>query len=266
MTSISRTTARLGRRTRAQRRYQAVLCDLFETIVTFDRGGLPRVQVPGFSYVPSTMPALLEILVERWQPPAIEVLIRTLVEVSNEMQAEKEADFVERSSRVRFDRVLERLDAPESAREPDFVDRLVDCHMALLARCTVLPDSHGLALERLAANHRLALVSNFDHAPTCLAILDRLDIARFFEDIVVSDSVGLVKPHPSLFEAPLARMGIAAEDALFVGDTPDADVLGAKQAGMDVAWINGKGRELDPELPEPDFEIASFAELPDLLG
>lgn len=265
MTSISRATARLGRRTRAQRRYQAVLCDLFETIVTFDRGGLPLLAV-GERSVPSTVPVLVEILADRWAHPPAETILRTLVEVSNEMQAEKEADLVERSSRVRFDRVLERLEAPESAREPAFVDRLVECHMALLARCTVLPDTHGAALERLAANHRLALVSNFDHAPTCLAILDRLDIARFFEDIVVSDAVGKVKPHPSLFEAPLARMGIAADEALFVGDTPDADVLGAKQAGMDVAWINAKGRELDPELPEPDFEIASFAELPDLLS
>ncbi|MFN7954801.1 MAG: HAD family hydrolase [bacterium] len=265
MTDPSRATTRLGRRARATRPYRAVLCDLFETIVTFDRGGLPRVLVPGFSYVPSTAPALIEILVERWQPPAVEVFIRALVEVSNEIQAEKEADLVERSSRVRFDRVLDRLGAPEPVREPEFVDRLVDCHMGLLARCTVLPETHGAALERLAENHRLALVSNFDHAPTCLAILARLDIARFFEEIVVSDAVGKVKPHPSLFEEPLARMGVAADEALFVGDTPDADVLGAKQAGMDVAWINARGRVLDPELPEPDFEIASFAELPGLL-
>jgi FMN phosphatase YigB (HAD superfamily) len=241
-----------------------VLCDLFETIVTFDRGGLPELRV-GERSVPSTVPVLVGILAERWEHPAPEAILRMLVEVSNEMQAEKEADLLERSSAARFDRVLERLGAPAAARETAFVERLVECHMGLLASCTLLPASHLAALEGLAGTHRLALVSNFDHAPTCLRILERLDIARFFEEIVVSDAVGKVKPHPELFEAPLARMGITARDALFVGDTPDADVLGAKQAGLDVAWINAKGRALDPELPEPDFEIESFAELPDLL-
>ncbi len=247
------------------KRYTAILCDLFETIVTFDRSGLPRT-VFGDSTVPSTVPVLLEILAERWAPlPSEAAVLRALIEVSNEVQSEREADLVERSSRVRFARTLERLGAPDPAREPEFVERLVECHMGLLDRCTFLPDGHGAALERLAANHRLALVSNFDHGPTCLRILDRLDLTRFFEEIVVSDLVGLVKPHPALFEQPLEQMGIAAGDALFVGDTPGADVQGAKNAGLDVAWINAKGNPLSAEIPTPDFVIASFADLPELL-
>lgn len=258
-----RTRVRLIRG-RATRRYRAVLCDLFETIVTFDRAGLPEMRI-GERAVPSTVPMLAEILAERWAHPSPETILRMLVEVSNEMQAEKEADLLERSSALRFARVLERLGAPDAVREAEFVERLVECHMEHLARCTLLPAAHAAALERLAREHRLALVSNFDHAATCLRILDRLDLTRFFEDIVVSDAVGKVKPHPELFEAPLERMGIAPSEAIFVGDTPDADVLGAKQAGLDVAWINRKGRAIDPDLPEPDFEIRSFAELPDLL-
>jgi HAD superfamily hydrolase (TIGR01509 family) len=261
--SGTRTRIRLIRG-RATRRYQAVLCDLFETLVTFDRAGLPEMRV-GDRAVPSTVPMLVEILTERWVHPSPETILRMLIEVSDEMQAEKEADLLERSSMLRFARVLERLGAPDGVREVAFVERLVECHMEHLARCTLLPATHAAALERLARGHRLALVSNFDHAPTCLKILDRLDLTRFFEEIVVSDAVGKVKPHAELFEAPLARMGIAPSEALFVGDTPGADVLGAKQAGLDVAWINRKGRELDPDLPEPDLEIRSFAELPDLL-
>ncbi len=261
--SRERTRVRLIR-DRATRRYQAVLCDLFETIVTFDRAGLPEMRV-GDRSVPSTVPMLVEILAERWDHPAPEVILRMLVEVSNEIQAEKEADLLERSSALRFARVLERLGAPEVVLEAAFVGRLVECHMENLTRCTLLPAAHATALDRLARDHRLALISNFDHAPSCVRILDRLDLTRYFEEIVISDAVGKVKPHPELFEAPLARMGIAPSDAIFVGDTPDADVLGAKQAGLDVAWINRKGRTIDPELPEPDFVIRSFAELPDLL-
>lgn len=259
-----RTRVRLVRG-RATRRYRAVLCDLFDTIVTFDRAGLPAMRI-GDRAVPSTVPMLVEILAERWVHPAPESILRMLIEVSNEIQAEKEADLLERSSALRFARVLERLGAPAAVREAEFVERLVDCHMAHLARCTSLPAANATALERLAREHRLALVSNFDHAATCLRILERLDLTRFFEDIVVSDAVGKVKPHRELFEAPLERMGIAPGEAIFVGDNPDADVLGAKRAGLDVVWINGKGRALDPELPEPDFVIRSFAELPDVLG
>lgn len=261
--SRERTRVRLIR-SRATRRYRAVLCDLFDTIVTFDRAGLPEMRV-GDRSVPSTVPMLVEILAERWVHPAPEVILRVLIEVSNEIQAEKEADLLERSSALRFARVLQRLGAPQAALEAAFVERLVECHMEHLTRCTLLPAAHATALERLARDHRLALISNFDHAPTCVRILDRLDLTRFFEEIVISDAVGKVKPHPELFEGPLQRMGIVPSDAIFVGDNPDADVLGAKQAGLDVAWINGRGRAIDPELPEPDFEIRSFAELPDLL-
>ena len=61
------------------------------------------------------------------------------------------------------------------------------------------PAAQGRSGER----YRLAVVSNFDYSPTCLAILEREGIADLFETIVISDEVGWRKPKPVIFETAL---------------------------------------------------------------
>ena len=51
---------------------------------------------------------------------------------------------------------------------------------------------------------------------------------------------------------------------LYVGDSQSADVLGAKNAGMPVAWVNRDGASLKEGVPQPDHEIASLCDLLDL--
>jgi len=55
-------------------------------------------------------------------------------------------------------------------------------------------------------------------------------------------------------------------EVLFVGDTPQHDVVGAAQVGMPTVWISG-GKGPWPEgMPAPDFVIAGLAELPAIVG
>jgi putative hydrolase of the HAD superfamily len=49
---------------------------------------------------------------------------------------------------------------------------------------------------------------------------------------VVSGAVNKRKPSPEIFVKSLKKLGITAENAVFVGDTLDADIEGAKNAGM----------------------------------
>jgi putative hydrolase of the HAD superfamily len=117
-------------------------------------------------------------------------------------------------------------------------------------------------LGELRRHYRLAVVSNFDYSPTCLAILERAGIASLFETIVISDEVGWRKPKPVIFETALDRMGgLRPAEALFVGDRADIDVLGARAVGMTSAWINRDAVELPKDIQAPDFEIRDLAEL-----
>ncbi|MEM0006962.1 MAG: HAD family hydrolase [Candidatus Bathyarchaeia archaeon] len=92
-------------------------------------------------------------------------------------------------------------------------------------------------LEALAGDCKLGLVSNFTYAPVIYAGLRRVGISNFFDVVLVSDAVGWRKPHAKIFEEALKRLGVAAEEALYVGDSPEEDIKGAKQLGMKTVFV-----------------------------
>ncbi|MGW2486388.1 HAD-IIA family hydrolase [Streptomyces sp. NPDC001606] len=77
------------------------------------------------------------------------------------------------------------------------------------------------------------------------------------------------KPSRAFFEAALARLGVAAGEALMVGDDVESDVLAAQRAGLTGVLVRtGKFQQetLDGASGAPDHVLDSFADLPGLLG
>jgi HAD superfamily hydrolase (TIGR01549 family) len=75
---------------------------------------------------------------------------------------------------------------------------------------------------------------------------------------------GFLKPHRSIFEAALQRAGVAAADAVMVGDSLKADIDGARAAGMRGILLRRSGEH--PALLSPDISlITSLHELRDVL-
>ena len=77
---------------------------------------------------------------------------------------------------------------------------------------------------------KLAVISNWDGRLPLL--LQRLDLSRYFDAVVVSAEVGVEKPHPKIFEAALTALGVASFRTLHVGDSRRDDVEGAEAAGL----------------------------------
>jgi putative hydrolase of the HAD superfamily len=113
------------------------------------------------------------------------------------------------------------------------------------------------ALESLrAAGLRMAVVSNSEG--TLAALLDRMDFTRHFDTVVDSWVLGVTKPSPEIFQAALDRLGARAEEAIMVGDSFKADVLGAQAAGIRAALIDPGDLYRDARVARfPDF--ATFA-------
>jgi len=92
-------------------------------------------------------------------------------------------------------------------------------------------------LRMLYGEYKLGLVSNFTYAPVIYAGARKVGINDFFNIIVVSDAVGWRKPHAKIFEEALKRLNVKAEETLFIGDSPDEDIKGAKQLGMKTIFV-----------------------------
>ena len=112
------------------------------------------------------------------------------------------------------------------------------------------------ALNRLGL--RLVVASNWEGWLGRLLAL--LDLECFFAAQVVSADIGAEKPDRLFFERGLAIAKADRRRVLHVGDSLNADVNGALNAGIDAVWVNPT-RPTDSPVPV----IASIAELPGLI-
>ncbi|MBS7646959.1 HAD family hydrolase [Candidatus Bathyarchaeota archaeon] len=92
-------------------------------------------------------------------------------------------------------------------------------------------------LQVLSENYKLGLISNFTYAPVIYAGLTKVGINKFFNTVLVSDAVGWRKPHAKIFEEALKKLGVTAGETLYIGDSPDEDIKGAKQLGMKTIFV-----------------------------
>jgi len=86
---------------------------------------------------------------------------------------------------------------------------------------------------------RVALVSNYDGR--LHRVVDELGLKAYFDAVVVSSETGWAKPSPRIYAAALAALGVAAEEALMVGDRPREDVAGAQAAGLRALLYDPRG-------------------------
>jgi putative hydrolase of the HAD superfamily len=123
-------------------------------------------------------------------------------------------------------------------------------------------DDHAKgALEKLHQRYKLGIVSNFA-IPECVdKLLKKHGLDKLFDVVVVSGAVNKRKPSPEIFEKALKKLGVSAENTVFVGDTVDADIEGAKSAGMKAIFIERRPQK-EVENACPDQTIKDLDELP----
>ncbi|MFD3448957.1 HAD family hydrolase [Microbacteriaceae bacterium 4G12] len=63
-----------------------------------------------------------------------------------------------------------------------------------------------------------------------------LGIEKYMDTILVSEQEGMKKPQAEIFMRALERLGVSPEESIYIGDHPENDVIGARQAGMKAVW------------------------------
>lgn len=246
------------------RAYTAVIFDMFDTLVNFRNVHLPLVRVNGRE-VRSTSPFVYEVLKPLCPAVPFEDFFHAFVGSYRAAEEIRNREHREVTVRERFRMLCTRLQIPEGPDVAGLMEAGIAEHTRQLARAMEFPESHRALLDRLQPRYRLGIISNFDHGPTVEMALALHSIRDRFEAVVVSADIGWRKPNPEIFLEAFRRMGIHPADAIFVGDTPEVDVLGAQAVGMDVIWVDDGTKTLPPGCPPPTHTVASFVEVGRLL-
>ena len=112
-------------------------------------------------------------------------------------------------------------------------------------------------LGRLKPRFRLGIVTNTHLAALVEDHLVRMDAPSHFDVVVTSIAEGRRKPHPQIFLRALELLGAGSAETLFVGDSYEADYLGARRVGMNCFLIDPSQNARVP----PEHRISDLFEL-----
>lgn len=82
--------------------------------------------------------------------------------------------------------------------------------------------------------YKIGLICNSGRSPgsTLRKLMEKLGILRFFDETIFSDEVGPGKPDKKIFLLAAEKLGVEPRNIVHVGDNPEHDIWGAKEAGM----------------------------------
>ena len=94
--------------------------------------------------------------------------------------------------------------------------------------------------------------------------LKALGIYELFDSITTSEEAGYFKPHPRPFQLALEKAGVKAKEAIYVGDNPAKDCVGARNVGMMSVLLDpaGQKRELWGNC---DFIVSSLSDVVEIV-
>jgi putative hydrolase of the HAD superfamily len=170
---------------------------------------------------------------------------------------------------------LESLGHELSPEDPLITKAVAAYFSAFYPNSELIPGTKEILAE-LGERYPLGMITNFTDGPAARNIIDVLGLNPFFRHVVVSGEIGYRKPHPYIFERFVEEMGVPADQMIFVGDDQDADVEGAKSAGLrpvlttvvEDAKIPAAKTPMSPaekEYPDDVPRISSWQDLRDLL-
>lgn len=118
-------------------------------------------------------------------------------------------------------------------------------------------------LKTIYGKYKLGVISN--NFGNTRGWCDEYNLTDLFDVIIDSTVFGIPKPNPEIFESALSELNVSPSEAMYVGDSYNIDMVGAKNVGMWTAWMIGKQGKECPDLSVVDVQLGHLHELSDFL-
>jgi HAD superfamily hydrolase (TIGR01549 family) len=187
-----------------------------------------------------------------------------------QMQAytrEREATYIEQTSLVVLRRTLKEFNPHEIP--TDDLRTAINALYHISEQHWEIEEDTIACLETLKTEgYRLGVISNAADAQDAHFLIKKGNIGPYFDQVLISAEIGLRKPHPKVFRKALTFWQAQPEETVMVGDTLNADILGAQRIKMPAVWITRRAEKVgygQQQIIEPDASISTLDELPGLL-
>ena len=159
-------------------------------------------------------------------------------------------------AQLRYGRFKKTFDALNIQVTDDVIDKLSHDYIDHLPNHNHLFDNTIEVLSYLHDKYNLHIITNgFEEVQTKKLVNSKID--HFFKVVVTSEAAGVKKPHPKIFEYAFAKANTSPQQSMMIGDTYEADIVGAENAGMQTICFNY--HKLD--LPEENIVIDKLLEI-----
>ena len=149
---------------------------------------------------------------------------------------------------LRYERLKYTFDQLSYHATDRLIQDMADQYMEVLTTYNHLfPGTHDL-LNYLQPKYRLHIITN-GFTEVQGKKMENSQIDQYFEVLVDSELAGVKKPHPKIFKTALDMAGVSAAKSLMIGDSLEADILGAKAAGLQVLHFNAHGEATHAHAP-----------------
>lgn len=136
----------------------------------------------------------------------------------------------------------------------DYIERIV--------KKDTLIDGARELLDYLKPKYKISTISN-GFTEMQFRKIESAGLSSYFHKVILSDEVGINKPHPGIFDYALRESGVKRENAIMIGDNYFSDIAGASDSGIDQIWFNPAGK-LVADL-RPTYTVKSLNEIKNIL-
>lgn len=144
-------------------------------------------------------------------------------------------------------------------------DELNSAFMKVMSEVCLPMDGAENLLNALKNKVKIGIITN-GFIELQKARLKHTGFHAYIDLVVISEEVGIAKPHRGIFDHALALMGNPArEQVLMVGDNPHSDILGGMNAGLHTCWLNRHDKSL-PGGVNPTYQVSSLHKLENILN
>lgn len=161
---------------------------------------------------------------------------------------------------LRYFRLKDVFDALQFKVSDAIIHEISDDYINYLPNNNHLFEGAIELLDYLQPKYKLHIITNgFAAVQTKKIVNANLD--SYFETITNSEMAGVKKPHPTIFDFALSLANASKEESLMIGDSFEADIIGAQEAGIEAIFFNEQNIEVENQV----YQIKHLLDLKNIL-